>query len=82
MKNGERTSWLDRPGSTDKVFRALWVLCALLFLADAVYAKHPILAVEGWFGFYAVFGFVFSIGLLLLAKGLRRTLKRKEDYYD
>jgi hypothetical protein len=82
MKNGERTYWLDRPGSGTKVFWAVCVLCALLFFADAFYEKHPVFAVETWFGFYAIFGFVFSVGLVLSAKELRRILMRKEDYYD
>jgi hypothetical protein len=82
MKQGERKYWLDRPGSAGKVFWALCVLCGLLFFADALYEKHPTFAVEAWFGFYAIFGFFFSVGLVLSAKELRRLLMRKEDYYD
>ncbi|MBN4083083.1 hypothetical protein JYU08_00190 [bacterium AH-315-B06] len=82
MNNGDRKYWLDRPGSIDKIYWALCALCALLFIADAVYVKHPTFAVEAWFGFFAIFGFVFSVGLVLSAKQLRRILIRKEDYYD
>lgn len=81
MKKGDTNYWLDRPGSVDKVFWALCTLAAVLLLADAAHEKHPILEVEAWFGFIAIFGFVFSIGLVLTAKALRRILMRKEDYY-
>jgi len=76
------TRWLDRHGSVDVVCRTLYVVCALLFFADAFYVKHPHYEIEYLFGFYAIFGFVFSVGLVLSAKELRRFLMRKEDYYD
>ena len=82
MKKGEKKYWLDRPGSAGKVFWALCILCALLFFADAFYVKHPVFEVEYWFGYYAIFGFFFSVGLVLSAKELRRFLMREEDYYD
>ncbi len=82
MKDEGKKYWLDRPGNGDKVYWSLCALCALLLLADAVYEKHPIYEVETWFGFYALFGLVFSVGLVLAAKELRRFLMRKEDYYD
>ncbi len=80
--NGDKKYWLDKPGSVDKVYWTLCTVCALLVVADAFYDKHPHFAVESWFGFFALFGFVFSVGLVLSAKELRRFLMRKEDYYD
>jgi hypothetical protein len=76
------TRWLDRSGSVDIIFWILCLVCGVLFLADAFYVKHPHFEVEYLFGFYALFGFVFSVGLVLSAKELRRFLKRGEDYYD
>ena len=32
--------------------------------------------------FYAIFGFTACVTLVLIAKQMRRILKRKEDYYD
>lgn len=77
-----KQAWLDRPESATKIFWILCAVCALLFLADALYVKHPHFEIEYLFGFYAIFGFVFSVGLVLSAKELRRILKRGEDYYD
>jgi hypothetical protein len=81
-KDDGKQYWLDKPGSADKVYWAVCILCAALFFADAFYEKHPNFEVETWFGFYALFGFVFSVGLVLIARELRRILMRKEDYYD
>ena len=39
-------------------------------------------AVEGWFGFHGLFGFVACVALVLAATALRRILKRPADYYD
>jgi hypothetical protein len=74
--------WLDRPGSVDKIVRTVYAVCALLFLADLAYHKHPHFAAEEWFGFYGVYGFVSCVLLVLAAKELRRLLKRDEGYYD
>ncbi len=81
-KEDGKKYWLDKPGSVDKVWRALLLLCFLLTAADLFYEKHPHFEIEKWFGFYSAFGFVFSVGLVLGAKELRRILMRKEDYYD
>ena len=81
-KDGGKTYWLERPGSANKIWWVLIILCVLLTLADFVYEKHPHYAVEKLVGFYSVAGTVFSIVAVLVALGLRRFLMRKEDYYD
>ena len=43
---------------------------------------HPHFRWEGWFGFYAWYGFGSFFALVLIAKSLRRILMRDEDYYD
>ena len=40
---------------------------------------HPF---EGLWGFYAIYGFVACVILVLLAKEMRKLLMRDEDYYD
>lgn len=74
--------WLDKPGNVEKLWWGLVALCVLLTVADLIYEKHPYFAVEYWFGFYSWAGLVFSVGAVLVAKGLRQFLMRKEDYYD
>ena len=79
---GAKARWLDRPANVTKVVWALVAVCALLILGDLLYVKHPYFAVEYLFGFYAIYGFVGSVGLVLAAKWMRRLLIRDEDYYD
>ena len=73
--------WLDEPRNVRKIVWAVVVVCVLVVLGDLLYAKHPHFAVEGWFGFYGFYGFVCCVFLVLAAKGLRRILMRREDYY-
>ena len=77
----EKVYWLDQPRNIDRLVHGLVVICALLVIADIFYHKHTHFAFEGWFGFFAWFGFVGCVGLVLLAKGMRRVVKRDEDYY-
>lgn len=81
MKN-EKKYWLDEPRNVDKVFWSLVVVCALLTVADLFYHKHAQFSWEDWIGFYGFYGFISCVGLVLLAKQLRKLLKRREDYYD
>jgi len=80
--NGDKRFWLDDMRNVHKVFWALVVLCAFLFMLDAVYEKHVIYAFENWFGFFGLFGFIVSFVLVLTARELRKILMRDEDFYD
>jgi hypothetical protein len=55
---------------------------ALLVAADLVVHRHAETAFDGWFGYYALYGFVACVALVLAAKVLRRIVMRREDYYD
>lgn len=74
--------WLDRPRNVTRLVHGLYSLCGALLLADLFYEKQAHFAFERWFGFYAGFGFIACVSLVLLAKLLRRLVKRGEDYYD
>lgn len=80
--SNERTRWLDDPRNVDKIYYGLWVLCALVVVADFFYEKHGYFFFEHWVGFHAAYGFIACVGLVIAAKQLRRVLKRSEDYYD
>ena len=45
-KRQEKERWLDRRGNVDKIVRTIYAVCALLFLSDLAYHKHPHFAVE------------------------------------
>jgi len=78
----EKTYWLDRSENVTKLFRGLCAVGLALVLADLVVQRHDTVGFAGWFGFYAVYGFVACVALVLTAKAMRRVLKRPEDYYD
>ena len=82
MTGEDRKYWLDEPGNVKRIIWALFAVCAALFLADAFYHKHSYFEAENFFGFYAIFGFVVCVALVLAAKGMRLFLMRSEDYYD
>ena len=79
---GERRYWLDDMRNVDKLVYALYTICAGLLLIDVFVPKHGPFAVEHWFGFYGIYGFVACVGLVLAARALRVILMRPEDYYD
>lgn len=61
--------------------RLLVGACVLLIVADLVIDQHGHFAWEDWPGAYAVYGFLAYVGIVTLAKGLRRLVKRDESYY-
>ena len=72
----EKTRWLDDPANIDRLVYGLGALSAVFVLLDLM-TGH-----ERLFGFYAWFGFIACVGLVLAAKVLRMLLMRPEDYYD
>jgi hypothetical protein len=74
--------WLDEPRNVTRIVYGLTALSALALVADLLYSKHPHFDVERWPGFYAIYGFTGSVALVLVAKWLRRLLRRDEDYYE
>jgi hypothetical protein len=78
----EKKYWLDQPGNVRKIYLGLWVVCLLLAGTDLLYEKHPHFAIESVFGFYAFYGYISCVSLVLAAKLLRKIVMRPEDYYD
>ena len=54
----------------------------MLFILDFIIHRHKVHPWEGLLGFYAVYGFVGCVVLVLVAKWMRTFLMRDEDYYD
>lgn len=81
-KNVEKKYWLDETKNVNKVVYTLYGICAVLVCLDFFYHKHPHFGFESWWGFYAFYGLIGSISLVMLSKAMRIVLKRREDYYD
>jgi hypothetical protein len=79
----EKTYWLDRSENVTKLYRTVWAIGVVLLAAGLVVHWHEEFAFADWFGFYAIYGFVACVTLVLTAKEvLRRAVKRPEDYYE
>lgn len=72
----------DKPENVRRLLWALYFACAALFVGDFVYHRHVMRDWEATAGFYAIFGFVACVSLVLIAKQLRKLLMRSEKYYD
>lgn len=82
MAKSEKQHIFDNPRNVRRVIHALLAACVLSVVAQVfvhVHAEHPW---ERLFGFYAIYGFVACVLLVLVAKELRKVLMRSEDYYD
>ena len=78
----EKVHYLDRPENIQKLLKWFYVICALLFVADFVVHRHTKVALEEFPAFYAIFGFVAFVVLVIGSIALRKLIMRKEDYYD
>ena len=78
----EPPRFLDRPANLRRMRRLFYVLCAALVGLEAVVHRHVEHPWEGAVAFYAGFGFVACVVLVLAATQLRRLLMRREDFYD
>ncbi|MCP3677187.1 MAG: hypothetical protein GY721_06255 [Deltaproteobacteria bacterium] len=79
----EKEHIFDKPKNVKRLLRALFVSLVLLLVIDLFVHKHPHFPWEEWPGFYAIFGFVACVLLVLVAKYVLRPLvKRREEYYD
>lgn len=79
--NSEKPHFFDKPGNVRLVLRALFTLCALLLALDFVIHRHVYHSWENLWGFYALYGFVGCVLLVLVARWMRTFLMRDEDYY-
>lgn len=78
----DRQHIFDKPKNIKRVLYILYTCCAVLFVLDFVIHRHIIHPWERLVGFYAVYGFVGCVTLVLVAKWMRTFLMRDEDYYD
>ena len=88
----EKKYFFDDPDNVRRSLRVFFVICAAVFVLDFVdlilhffhlpVLRHAERSWEGLPGFYGIFGFIACVGLVLIAKQLRRIAMRDEDYYD
>jgi hypothetical protein len=82
-KTTEKKYLFDNPGNVKLLFISFYLSLLILLVIDFFIYKHPHFPWEKWPGFYATYGFVACVVLVVAAKYILRPLvKRKEDYYD
>ncbi|MEZ6195223.1 MAG: hypothetical protein R3F20_05805 [Planctomycetota bacterium] len=81
MNHGE-PGFFEDPARIRKIVIALYVLCGLLAAAGLLVHWHAHFDFEAWPAFYGIYGFLGYSFIVFSAKGLRKLIKRPEDYYD
>jgi hypothetical protein len=82
QQRDEKQYLFDKPENVNRLLRGFYILCGLLVALDFFVHRHISHDWEHLPGFYAIFGFVACVLLVLVAKEMRKVLMRKEDYYD
>ena len=82
MNRAGEKHWLVRPKTVRLLWRSGLVVLVLLVIVDFFVHVHPSFQIDGTFGFYARFGLVTCVGMVLISKVLGAFLKRKDTYYD
>ena len=72
----------DKPENVRRLRIGFFIALVLVLIAEAFVDMHGEFAVEHFYGFYAVYGFISYVVLIFVAKFIRRLVMRKEDYYD
>ncbi len=87
-----RKHFFDQPGNVRLVTGGLLLVCGIVAALDVVNLvqqwmgwnelRHAEGDLDGFPFFYAIYGFVACVLLVLAATQMRRVLMRDEDYYD
>ncbi len=72
----------DKPKNVKILIRSLYACCFVLFCLDLVIDRHIYHPWESFIGFYAIYGCLSCVVLVMIARELRKVVMRPEDYYD
>ena len=81
-KSDEKLYLFDKPENIKRLLRGFYAICGLLVVMDFVIHRHIYHSWENMPVFYAIYGFIGCVVLVLVAKWMRTFLMRSEDYYD
>jgi len=80
--NNDKQYLFDNPKNVSRLLLGFYIICGLLFVLDFIVHRHTVHPWEGFPGFFAIYGFVACVVLVLIATEMRKLIMRKEDYYD
>lgn len=72
----------DKHKNVQRLLYIFYSSLMILLIIDFFIHKHGEFPWETAPEFYAVYGFVSCVGLIFIAKLLRKIVRRKENYYD
>ncbi|MBV2120585.1 MAG: hypothetical protein N0E55_19105 [Candidatus Thiodiazotropha taylori] len=78
----EKIHIFDRQENVDRLLKGFYAICVLLVVLDLILHRHIGFVWEKLPAFYAIYGFVACVLLVVIAKKMRNVLMRGEDYYD
>lgn len=78
----DKTGFFDKPGRVKGLLIVFYTSLAALLLIDPFIHKHAEFYWESAPNFFAAYGFISCVMLVLAARVLRRIIKRDEDYYE
>ena len=74
--------WLLRKDNIRKLWIIFIAILAMTVIAGLFVHQHQSFGIEDSFGFFAWYGFVACVGMIVFAKLLGLFIKRPEDYYE
>ena len=73
--------WLAEPRNVRLLWRGFLGVLVLTVLAEFVVHLHPVFEIESVFGFFAGYGLLACVAMIVVAKALALILKRPDTYY-
>lgn len=80
--NDQNKHWLLRKNNIRKLWIVFIAILAMTVVAGFFVHQHESFGIEDSFSFYAWYGFITCVGMVVFAKLLGLLLKRPEDYYE
>lgn len=74
--------FFDKPENVNRLLNVFYAICVILVIADFIIHRHIGFSWENIPAFYALYGFVACVTLVVIAKKIRTIVIRKENYYD
>jgi len=81
-KTDNKKHLFDDPRNVERLLKGFYVICILLIIADFIIHRHTTMEWEKIPAFYAIYGFIACVVLVIIAKWMRKVIMRKENYYD
>ena len=78
----DEVGFFDRPETVQWILRFFYFICIVLVVVDFIVHRHIVTDIEKVPAFYAIYGFVACVVLVLIANQMRKVLMRDEHYYQ